>query len=75
MTQRHVWTLHDVPCVAGCGADDITCAGCGLCQECVPGAVDGLGKVCERTEGAKELAERHLRAWIEQGDINADASL
>lgn len=59
--RRHVWTLHDVPCVAGCGADDITCAGCGLCQECVPGAVKGLGKVCERTtyvltpEGAATL--------------------
>jgi hypothetical protein len=26
-------------------------------------------------EGAKALAEQRLRAWVEQGDINADASL
>lgn len=30
----HRWTIHDVPCAAGCGADDITCEHCGLCQDC-----------------------------------------
>lgn len=55
----HRWTIHDVPCAAGCGADDITCEHCGLCQDCVLGSVSLLSR-----SHARELAE--LEAELEE---------
>lgn len=35
---NHSWTRHDELCPACQDADDITCAHCGLCQDCVASA-------------------------------------